>query len=69
MNIAGVKGANIGQSAHFGKLVSRHCSQRGMGQNAHIEICYVLWDGWGFMDCSLSAKAVASPRLRTLILM
>ena len=45
----------------------RFWRERGMGQNAHIENYFVLWNGEGVMEGSFSAKAVAWTRLRTLI--
>ncbi len=69
MTVVGMGMADIGQSGQFGEWYSMYWSEFGMGQYAHTEICYVLWDGWGVMEGSFSAKAVASTRLRTLILM
>ena len=42
MNIVGMRKVDIGKSAQFRKLDPRHWTERGMGKNAHIEICYVL---------------------------
>ena len=68
LSLVGMEMANIGQRGQFGEWVPRHWSERGMGQYAHTEIYYVLWNGGGVMEGSFSAKAVASTRLRTLIL-
>ena len=68
INIVGLRKANIGQSAQSGEWKLGRWSKYGVGETAHTRVFYWLGAVWVELVSSLRAKAVASARLRALIL-
>ena len=67
MKISVIRMANIRRHAQFENWHEGQWIKCGVGIYAKIEDYCMLWSEWGVMEEVLSAKAVASTRLRTLI--